>query len=253
MIRFDLRHYFIAALAISSTLLIDNALANEHVADLCEVSFAKETMPKDEVALFCSCVAADVGPRLSTGQNSLVGKVADSLRPGSPGVPKSLLEQVASSGVRDLIVAAQARCSDALYSSRDYIELRSDDGAELALYCDLDRVIPVASFGKDGLRFATEDEIESSLEAIIMGTGPDSAYTVVEFSWSADGGPKTVEYWDVNLAGDGADAEVAGKLLQEVRFADRLNISVRRGNTKYSGQFNVSKKIPPLWRPCSVR
>ena len=217
------------------------------------MSFQEETMPKSEVALFCECVATDVGPRLSSDQAMLARRFASEILPDSPGVSRNLLDEFASSGIRDMIVAAQARCGDVLYDTRNYIELKSDDGATLAFYCDADRIVPVATFSKENLQFASENEIVDSLEAIMMATDDDGGYLMVAISWSADGGETTTENWNVNIAGNGADADVAGKLLRDTRFAKRLTFEAKRGNVIYSGHFNVAKKIPSLWRPCPVR
>lgn len=248
-----MRHNVLAFMTGVTTLVGGVAGANESVERLCTVAFQAETLPKREQALFCECVASEAGPRLSSHQDSLLRSVAGGLRSGSSILSSDLLDQLADSGIRDIIIEAQARCSDALYQTSDQITLKSADGAELLFYCDLDRIVPAAAFRKSNLQLASETEIAESLDAIIMGTANGSAYPVVEITWRVDGGAPTTEYWDVNLAGDGADSDVAGKILRDARFADRLTVQATRGNVEYVGTFIVSKKIPVTWQPCPVR
>lgn len=218
--------------------------SNDSVVSVCRMSFEAEktSMPASEVEKFCACVSEDVTPRLDSYQLGLVHQATQPQKLSRRDA-EDLATTLHSAGVRDVIVAAQARCSDALYSVPRALTLKSADGSELALFCHYDLAVPTASFSRPGLVLATEDEI-------LDGLDNSSAFPVVQVTWQIDDNDAVTEYWDCNLEGNGVDAGSAGHLIRALREGNRLQIRVSRDAHIHTAVFDLSGKVPRLWDAC---
>lgn len=239
--------YLLVLIASLVSLSISEAARNDPVAKVCELAFQAEQtdMPTSEIQLFCDCVSEDATPRLNSYQLSLFTRASNPQALSQEDL-EALAARIESAGIRDVIVAAEARCSDALYTTPQALTLTARDGSELVLFCDYDLAVPTLSFRKPGLVLAEEEEI-------LDGMSDFDSFPIAEVTWQVDREDPVIEDWYCNLEGDGVDAESAGRLIRHLRDGSMLKIRIRRADIEHTAVFDIAGKIPRLWRACPDR
>src|SRR6266567_2032450 len=157
-----------AAVLVLLLLCVGSAKADEasqFLDKLCVQGFGKTSMPKADAVRFCACVIEDVIPRLSGEQRRVVAAAKadhDSGRAPSP-------ERLVVSGVRDLVVAGQARCEAAYYPPTKPINVTTG-ALELTLRCNLDTRAPETFVYSRGMALLSKAELRALDQRMMNGT-----------------------------------------------------------------------------------
>ncbi len=216
--------------------------ASNFLNTLCERGFDKTTMPSAEVARFCNCMMRDIQPRLTPAQQSYLSDVDSRLKRGI-SVSK---EALAVSGVRDLVVEAQARCEAAFYPPSEPLSIT---GGELRLYlnCD-DEEQDVRILISIAGSLIAKDELKLLTKRLLVRA--DDSWPTATVQQSFDGKTSGSESWSIGLSGDSVHPETPRRLLETLRSTKPYKVIVRRGQQQFSGSFDLATHLPPRWQPC---
>ncbi len=209
---------------------------------LCQRGFARTTMPKDEALRFCACVRDDVTQRLSTEQRRTIAGIQDDL------VRKNVssVELLASSGVRDLVVAGQARCEASFYPPSAAINI-SGGSLQLTLRCENETKKPEAFVYVRGMALLTKAE-QQAVNKRMMKSEFKSEYAKV--TTAIDGGSPKKENWEIDLTGEIVSPPNSAQLIDRLRPAEKMSVTIERGEKRYAGTLQIRGKIPARWAPC---
>ena len=212
------------------------------LSHLCAQGFTKTTMPAAEAARFCACVRDEVVPQLSQEQRLVLSAAQSDLSRGrTPSV-----ERLASSGVRDLVVAGQASCQAAFYPPSAPINIKSGE-LQLTLRCEYETKTPEAFIYRRGMALLSKAEL-SALDARMMKDNFEPEFAKV--TASIDSAPAKSERWEIDLSGEIVAPPNSAQLIDRLRTASILAVTIERGAKRYSGRFQLTGKIPARWLPC---
>jgi hypothetical protein len=215
--------------------------AGSFLDQICMRGFSKTTMPPDEATRFCSCVRGEVIPMLNQQQrNTLIAAQADMARGVAPSV-----ERFASTGVKDLVIAGQARCEASFYPPSAPIHIKSGD-FQLTLRCDYETKTPEAFMYRRGPMFS-KAELQVR-DARMMEGKLVSDYAKVTVV--IDGGSAKTERWLFDISGEMISPPNSAQLIERLRHASTFSASIERGTNRFSEVFQVGGKIAARWMPC---
>ena len=233
------------AFVLLSLLVFQQALADEASQFLdfvCMQGFSKTTMPQAEAARFCSCVREEVVPGLNQEQRRTLAAAQANLARGR--VPSA--DRIASSGVRDLVIAGQARCEAAFYPPSAPINIKAGE-LQLTLRCEDETNTPEA-FIRRGMSLLSKAEL-SALDDRMMKGDFEPEYAKV--TTIIDGGSAKAERWEiVDMSGEIVAPPNSAQLIEHLRSASTFSASIERGSNRYAGIFQLAGKIPARWLPC---
>jgi hypothetical protein len=234
-----MRIFFLLVL-LANSAVADNAASFLH--GICKQGLLKEQMASAEATRFCTCLVEDVAVRLNQSQRRTIDEVKVALDRGQAIAP----DRFASSGVRDLIVAGQARCEAAFYPPSAPISV-SGGALQLNLRCDDEFKKPEAVIFGNGMALLSKADLKA-LDARIAkeDATPDYARVILKIDSDA---PKT-ERWEIDMTGEAVSPPNAALLIDRLRTATALSVSIERGSKRYKGTFLISGKIPARWVPC---
>lgn len=235
-----MRPFALLLLFASRSAFADDAAA--FLTRLCTQGFNKTTMPAAEVVRFCACVRDDVVPLLSREQRLVLSAAQSDLSRGR--APSA--EPLASSGVRDLVVAGQASCQAAFYPPSAPINIKSGE-LQLTLRCEDETKIPEAFIYRRGMALLSKAEL-SALDARMMKDNFEPEFAKVTASF--DSAPAQSERWEIDLTGEIVAPPNSAQLIDRLRTASTLAVTIERGAKRYSGNFQLAGKIPARWLPC---
>jgi hypothetical protein len=235
----------VRALALLLPLLSQSVFADEaslFLDRICMQGFAQTTMPKGEASRFCSCVRDEVVPNLNLDQRrTLAGAQADIARGRMPSA-----ERIVSCGVRDLVVAGQARCEAAFYPPSAPINIKAGEFG-LTLRCEDETKTPEAFIYRRGMSLLSKSELRA-LDARMMKDNFEPEYAKV--TTTIDSESSKTERWEIDLTGEIVAPPNSAHLIERLRSASAFSISIERGGKRYAGVFQVAGKIPARWLPC---
>ncbi len=224
---------------LSTSSYADNA--SSFLGDICRQGLMKERMGAAEAARFCSCVVEDVVPRLNQRQKRTIDEAKVALDRGQAISPESF----ALSGVRDLVVAGQARCQAAFYPPAAPITITGGP-LQLTLRCEDESRKPKAVIYGRGMALLSKAD-QKAISARMMKGEAQPQYAIVTLQIDSDV-PK-IEKWEIDLTGEIVAPQNSASLVNRLRKASSLNVSIERGARKFSANFPLSG-IPARWAPC---
>lgn len=224
---------------VASTSRADDA--STFLDYLCVHGFTK-TMPKVEANRFCACVTEDVSKGLSDSQRRVLIAVKADLDKGR--APSA--ERMASSGVRELVMAGQARCEAAFYPPSNPIFIAAGP-LQLTLRCDSDTRAPEAFVYGRNMELLSKAEQRAADQRMMKGIFEPDYAKVVQ---AIDGVAYKSENWEIDLTGEIVSPPNEAELIDRLRTASTLSLSIERGGKKFKGTFQLSGHIPPRWAPC---
>ncbi len=236
-VRFTL---FVVFCLLSSSVHADAAA--DFLDSLCLESFDKTSMPKAEAQRVCGCMRSDISPRLSSTQRSVLASAQADLKQGR----RPDTQRFSSSGVRDLVIAAQARCEAAFYPPSKPLAFKSGD-LQMTLRCNAETGGPEILIYLRGGQLLNKKERDDIVQRMMKGNF-DSEYAKVNLR--IDRQPSRTEPWGIDLTGQIVSSLKPYDLLAELRTASALGIAISRGSFHYSGQFDLANRIPARWAPC---
>lgn len=216
--------------------------AVQFIETLCVYGLSRKSMPADESRRFCRCVSADISPGLSPSQRSILATAKADLDRGR--APNQ--QQFNKSGVRDLVIAAQARCEAAFYPPAASITMTSG-ALHLTLRCDDQTGGPAIILYIRGGALLSEAEINASIDRMMNGKF-DSQYAVV--GQVLDGKARWSERWEIDVTGQIVSSPKPADLLKLLRRGSSYSVVIQRGVQRHAGTFLLSGRIPPRWVPC---
>lgn len=231
------------ALVLSAASSVTYAdVAEDFLVSMCARGFEFTKMPADEAQRFCTCVRADVSPRLTDRQRNVLTTAKSDLAQGR-AVKQ---EAFASSGVRDLVIAAQARCEAAFYPPSAPITVNAGNLA-LTMRCDDSGTAPEAlvSLRRGGL--LSKAELAAMDKKMMDGKEATELAQVVQ---RIDGVARKPERWEIDLTGQIVSAPSPGALVAALRGARTYEVSIERGRERHAATFDLAGKIAPRWAPC---
>ena len=199
-------------------------------------------MRKSEAQRFCSCMRIDIAPRITVSQRTFLTKVQSESERGR--LPSQ--EQFYSTGVRDLVVAAEARCEAAFYPPSGPINVRSGP-LQLTLRCGVTTRAPEAFVSIMRGALLSEAELRAATKKMMKGIF-DSEYAQV--TQKIDGVALTVERWEIDLIGQSVAPPNVAVLIGNLRNASAYEILIQRNQKRYAASFSLLGRIPPRWVPC---
>ncbi len=225
---------------LSTSSYADNA--SSFLGDICRQGLLKERMAAAEATRFCSCVVEDVAPKLNQSQKRTIDEAKVALDRGQAISP----ERFASSGVRALVVAGQARCEAAFYPPSAPITITSGS-LQLTLRCDDEsRKQQAFIYGRGMALLSNADQ--KAMGALMMKGSGQPLYANVTLQIDSDA-PKA-EKWEIDLTGEIVAPQNSVSLIGRLRKASSLSVAIDRGPKKFSANFPVSGRIPARWAPC---
>jgi hypothetical protein len=227
-------------LLVATPAVAENAAA--FLDTICRQGFTTTTMPRDEAARFCACVREHVAPRLSSEQQRVLAIAQDDTTRGRT----SSAERLASSGVRDLVVAGQARCEAAFYPPSAPISIATGT-LQLTLRCDNETKKPEAFVYVRGAALLSKAELRT-LDQRMMKDNFEPEYAKV--TTAIDGGYKTTESWEIDLTGEIVSPPNSVQVIDRLRHARTLSLKIERGSRQITETLDVVGKIPARWVPC---
>lgn len=234
--------HLVATLTLLVSVSVGAAPSEAFLDRMCRLGFNKTTMPAAEVTRFCACVVEDVAPRLTPNQRAMLLSSEASLEAG-----KSPSEQAfVTSGVRDLVIAGQARCEASFYPPSAPLLLKAPP-MELTLRCDDERRDAEAFIYLRDIHLLSKEEI-STVDKRMMKDDFKPEYAQVTISF--DGRTPIVQRWGIDLTGQIVAPPNPAKFLEQLRVARSLSVKVERGTTRIARDMAVAGKIPSRWVPC---
>lgn len=236
-------HFTILVVLCLSSAWVHADTATDFVDFLCVRSFEKQTtMAKAEIQRFCGCMRSDISPNLSSTQRSVLASAQADLAQGR----RPNMERFASSGVRDLVIAAQARCEAAFYPPSAPIGVVSGN-LRLTLHCDPGTGAPAAAIYIKNRALFSQKEIDAATKKMMEGIF-DSEFAQV--SQKIDGSSRKAELWEIDLSGHFVSPSRSADLIALLRTANTYEVVIQRGQQRHAGIFKLTGKIPPRWVPC---
>ena len=235
-----MRLFALLLLVASPSAFADDAAL--FLTRLCAQGFTKTTMPAAEAARFCACVRDEVVPQLSREQRLVLSAAQSDLSLGR--TPSA--ERLASSGVRDLVVAGQASCQAAFYPPSAPINIKSGE-LQLTLRCEDETKTPEAFIYRRGMALLSKAEL-SALDARMMKDNFEPEFAKV--TASIDSAPAKSERWEIDLTGEIVAPPNSAQLIDRLRTASTLAVTIERGAKRFTGNFQLTGKIPARWLPC---
>ena len=221
-----------------------SAASSEAFLDrICRLGFNKTEMPMAEAARFCACVVEDVGPRLSQSQHTTLQSAVADVKAGKAPSEQAL----STSGVRDLVIAGQARCEASFYPPSAPL-LIAMPPMEMTLRCDDENRNVEAFIYLRDIRLLSRADL-SALDKRMMKDDFRPEYAKVTMSF--DGRAQRVQKWEIDPTGQIVSPPDPTKFLEQVRAARTLFIAVERGTTRIARDIAVTGKIPTRWVPCT--
>jgi hypothetical protein len=216
--------------------------ATKFLDALCLRGFQTTTMPKSEAERFCTCMRADIAPRLTHEQRgALVGAQVDVDGGRSPSA-----QRLASTGVRDLVVAAQARCEASFYPPSEPINI-SAGALQLTLRCEQETRAPEAFVYVKGGALLSKAEMLAADQRMMKGDVDPQYAQVLQ---KLDGTQSKAERWEIDLTGEIVSPPSAAELIARLRVASSYEVIIQRGQKRFAASIPVSGRIPPRWAPC---
>jgi hypothetical protein len=216
--------------------------AIEFLDALCLRGFESTTMPKTESLRFCGCMRGEITPQLSSAQRSVLTSVKVDVDRGR--APNQ--QQLASSGVRDLVIAAQASCQAAFYPPSAPINVASGD-LQLTLRCDAETRAPEAFVSVKNGPLLSQAELDSKDKRMMSGTFRSEYADVTQ---KIDGNSRKVERWEIDITGKIVAPPSPADLIEALRSATAYEVVVQRGKRRQVATFQLAGKIPVRWLPC---
>ena len=226
-------------------LLSTSAVADEYselLDQICRQGFKKTSMPAAEANRFCSCVIEDVQPRLNAIQRTVLRDTKSAI--ANKTSPPT--ERMASSGLRDLVVSGQARCEAAFYPPSAPINIVSGQ-LHLTLRCEDESKKPEAFIYRRGMELLSKADMKA-LDARLMKDDATPEYAIVDIRIDSDTIRK--EKWEIDMTGEIVSSPNSATLIDRLRTANSMDVSIKRGSKKYSAAFVITGKIPARWAPC---
>ena len=236
-----MRFALFVALCLSSPWMHADT-ATDFLDFLCSQSLKKADMPKAETQRFCGCMRSDISARLSSTQRSVLASAQADLTEGR----RPNAERISSSGVRDLVIAAQARCEAAFYPPSAPISVAAGT-LYLTLRCASDTRVPEVLIYIKNDALLTQTEIRAGIKRMADGKF-DSEFAQV--SQKIDGLARKAELWEIDLTGHIVTPPRVADLIALLRTAKSYGVVIHRGQRRYAGTFLLAGKIPPRWAPC---
>jgi hypothetical protein len=237
-----MRFTLFIALCLSSAW-VQADTATDFLDFLCVGGFEKQTkMPKAEIQRFCGCMRSDISPSLSSAQRSVLASAQADLTQGR----RPNTERFAASGVRDLLIAAQARCEAAFYPPSGPITVVSGN-LYLTLRCESDTGAPEALIYIKNDALFSQMEIRAAIKRMTEGIF-DSEFAQV--SQKIDGLSRKTERWEIDITGHTVSPPRSADLIALLRTANNYEVVIQRGQQRHAGVFPLAGKIPPRWVPC---
>ena len=237
-----MRYLLVAGICVLSTCAHAD-MATDFLDNMCMGATAKQTtMPRAEIQRFCGCVRDDVSPKLSGEQRSVLASAQSDLTRGR----QPNIDRISSSGVRDLVVAAQARCETAFYPPSGPISIASGD-LQLTLRCELETRAPEAILYVRNGAFLSKSELDAAVRGLTSGHVNEQ---FAQVSQTIDGSPRGVERWRIDLTGQIVSSPHAAAVVTALRTATTYDVVIRRGQQVYAGRFLLAGRIPARWLPC---
>ncbi len=200
-------------------------------------------MPASEAARFCTCVVEDVSPRLTVSQRKALQKAESDLNAGKTPSEQAL----STSGVRDLVIAGQARCEASFYPPSAPLLIISAP-MEMTLRCDDENRRVEAFVYLRNIRLLSKSELTAMDKRMMKDDfQPDYAKVTISF----DGKARVIQKWEIDLTGQIVSPPDPTTFLGQLRVASTLNITVERGSTRIARDITVAGKIPTRWVPCT--
>lgn len=232
--------FLLLVLLAASTARADPAI--EFLDALCLRGFESTTMPKAESLRFCGCMRGEIAPQLSSAQRSaLTSLKADLDRGRAPNQ-----QQLASTGVRDLVIAAQASCQAAFYPPSAPINVASGD-LQLTLRCDSETRAPEAFVYIKNDPLLSQAELDLKDKRMMSGTFRSEYADVAQ---KVDGTSRKVERWVIDITGEIVAPPNPADLIEALRTATTYEVVVQRGKRRQVATFQLAGKIPVRWLPC---
>ncbi|KRB79062.1 hypothetical protein [Noviherbaspirillum sp. Root189] len=235
---------FLLLVALSASFPAWADQAEDFLISLCMKGFQMTSMPTGDAQNFCSCVRKDISPRLSSVQRTTLRAAQEDLlknrKPDAAGLSES--------GVRDLVVAAQARCEQALYPPSTPVHAQAGK-LEMTLRCNSDTSVPEALiYIRNGQLLSEKEKTEQGKKLM---DDPNFMGYFATVSTVIDGIRKT-EKWGIDMIGQIVFPEKPHELISALRSAKTFEVDIKRGTNTYAGTFQMTGKISPLWNPCGA-
>lgn len=232
---------FIALCLSSAWARADSA--TDFLDFLCLGGFEKTNMPKAQAQRFCGCIRSDISPNLSSAQRAVLVSAQVDLAQGRP----QNTERFSASGIRDLVIAAQARCEAAFYPPSAPISVVSGS-LYLTLRCGVDTDAPEAFIYIKNGALLSQAEISAATKKMMKAIF-DSEFAQV--SQKIDGSSRKAEHWEIDIfSGQFVSPPSAANLIALLRTANTYEVVIQRGQHRYAGTFQLTGKIPSRWVPC---
>lgn len=238
----SMRYLLVAGFCLVSTYARAD-MATDFLDIMCANATAKQTaMSKAEIQRYCNCVRDDVSPRLSSVQRSILAAAQSDLTQGRQ--PNA--DRVASSRVRDFVIAAQARCEAAFYPPSTPISIASGD-LQLTLRCEPETHAPEVILYVGNGALLSKAELDATVRSMASGQLSDE---FAQVSQIIDGSPRRIERWKIDLTGQIVSSPHAAAVVAELRTAGAYEVVIRRAKHIYAGRFLLTGRIPARWVPC---
>jgi len=220
-------------------------LADSEIAFLghiCMRGFEKTSMHREEAVRFCKCVEDDVRPQLNARQRATIRDARSRLERGQ----RIADDYFVSSGVRDLVVAGQARCEAAFYPPSQPIMVKGGQ-LELTMRCDTNTHGPeLLIYIRDGGLLTSKEHDRFTKRMMPGNFDPDYAMVTVR----VDARPPKTESWEIDVTGQLVSPPQPHALIAQLRRASSAEVTISRGEFRYQGRFALADRIPPRWTPC---
>lgn len=224
---------------LNATCLADPAI--DFIDMLCLHGFEK-AIPKLDAEHFCSCVRADMSPQLTSNQRVILKAAQSELSNGQ--TPNS--QKFYESGLRDLVIAAQARCEAAFFSPFAPINIYGGK-LQLTLRCGVEEKTPEAFISIKNEKLLSKTE-QLDLDNRMMTGSFRPEYALV--SQKIDGKQLKNEQWEIDLSGGVISPANPSNLIEKLRYAKDYEVIIKYGQKQFIAKIPVTNHIPPKWTPC---
>lgn len=232
--------YFITIL--SPVFAQDSSLFIEQV---CMQGFNTTSMPKKEANKFCACVKEDIKPQITSNQNKVISEIQDDIKRGrNPNV-----ERFSSSGIKDLVIASQARCESSFYPPQNPIHLSSGN-FRMTLRCDYETKKEEVILYNDKMKLVSKKENEIFLKRI---GEDDFVPPYANVSLSIDSDKTILENWEIDITGKIVSPPEPRGFIKNIRMGKKVTLLVKKGGNEYTALFDLEGKIPLRWNACGNR
>ena len=226
-------------------LLATPAAADEYTElldQICRQGFKKTSMPAAEANRFCACVIEDVQPKLNAVHRSVLRDTKSAFTSKTP-IPT---DRMATSGLRELVVSGQARCEAAFYPPSAPINVSSGQ-LQLTLRCEDESKKPEAFIYRQGMELLSKADLKA-LDLRMMKDDPTPEYATATIRIDSDA--VRMEKWEIDMTGEIVAPPNSANLIDRLRTATSMDVTIQRGSKQYSAAFKIAGKIPTRWAPC---